>query len=222
MRCARSGSSWEPLREASRALPFRNRHRARASLRAVPPCRGAGQADRHLPATIDRVLTHDRKRLQLKGRSGTKLGSLLKTQIPKRTFAEWDETGPAFCETDLVAHDGGNSPGEFCQTLNLTDVAIGWTEVRAVKNRAQRWVFEALIDIEQCLPFAPLGIDSDNGVEFINDQLLRYCTEHEITFTRTGLSKERQLLHRAEELDGGTPVGGLRALRGRGRAGDSQ
>ena len=94
--------------------------------------------------------------------------------------------------------------------------------MRAVKNRAQRWVFEALIDIEQCLPFALLRIDSDNGVEFIIDQLLRYCTEHENTFTRTRPpSRERQLLHRAEELDGGTPVGGLRALRGRGRAGDS-
>lgn len=137
------------------------------------------------PATIDRVLAPDRKRLQVKGRSGTKPGSLLRAQIPIRTFAEWDETGPGFCETDLVAHDGGNPGGDFCQTLNLTDVATGWTEMRAVKNKAQRWVFEALIDTEQCLPFPLLGIDSDNGAEFINDQLLRYCTEHEITFTRT-------------------------------------
>ena len=137
------------------------------------------------PATIDRVLAPDRKRLRVRGRSGTKPGSLLKAQIPIRTFADWDETGPGFCEIDLVAHDGGNNLGEFCQTLNLTDVATGWTEMRAVKNKAQRWVFEALLDIERSLPFSLSGIDSDNGAEFINDQLLRYCTEHEITFTRT-------------------------------------
>ncbi|MGH2747021.1 MAG: integrase [Actinomycetota bacterium] len=137
------------------------------------------------PATIDRVLAPDRKRLQVKGRSGTKPGSLLKAQIPIRTFAEWDESGPGFCEIDLVAHDGGNPQGEFCQTLNVTDVATGWTEMQAVKNKAQRWVFEALVGIESCLPFPLLGIDSDNGSEFINDHLFRYCSENEITFTRT-------------------------------------
>lgn len=137
------------------------------------------------PATIDRALAADRKRLQVKGRSGTKPGSLLKAQIPIRTFAEWDETGPGFCEIDLVAHDGGIAQGEFCQTLNVTDVATGWTEMQAVKNKAQRWVFEALLDISQALPFPLLGIDSDNGSEFINDQLFRYCSEHEVTFTRT-------------------------------------
>ncbi len=137
------------------------------------------------PATIDRVLAPDRKRLQVKGRSGTKPGSLLKAQIPIRTFAEWDEAEPGFCEIDLVAHDGGNPRGEFCHTLNLTDIATGWTEAAAVKNRAQRWVFEALVDIQARLPFPLRGIDSDNGSEFINDQLFRYCNENEITFTRT-------------------------------------
>jgi hypothetical protein len=105
------------------------------------------------PATIDRALASDRKRLGVKGRSGTKPGSLLKAQIPIRTFAEWDEKEPGFCEVDLVAHDGGNPRGEFCHTLNITDVATGWTEMAAVKNRAQRWVFEALLDIERRLPF---------------------------------------------------------------------
>ncbi len=137
------------------------------------------------PATIDRVLAPDRKRLQVKGRTGTKPGSILKAQIPIRTFAEWDETGPGFFEIDLVSHDGGNPQGEFCQTLDVTDVATGWTEARAVKNKAQRWVFEALIDVRARLPFELLGIDSDNGSEFINDYLFRYCSEQEITFTRS-------------------------------------
>jgi hypothetical protein len=68
---------------------------------------------------------------------------LLKHQIPIRTFAQWDEKKPGFVEIDLVGHDGGDPSGEFAQTLNVTDIATGWTEDQAVKNKAQRWVFEA-------------------------------------------------------------------------------
>jgi hypothetical protein len=136
-------------------------------------------------ATIDRMLATERYRLRVRGRQGTKPGSILKRQIPIRTFAEWDEARPGFCEMDLVAHDGGDAVGDFCQTLDLTCVATGWTECRAVKNKAQRWCFEALVDIEASLPFPLLGLDSDNGSEFINDQLFRYCAERRITFTRS-------------------------------------
>ncbi|MEW6058617.1 MAG: transposase family protein [Actinomycetota bacterium] len=136
-------------------------------------------------ATIDRILAPERRRLRVRGRQGTKPGSLLKRQIPIRTFAEWDDARPGFCEVDLVAHDGGGPVGEFCQTLDLTCVATGWTECRAVRNKAQRWCFEALLDIEASLPFPLLGLDSDNGSELINDQLFRYCTERGITFTRS-------------------------------------
>lgn len=136
-------------------------------------------------ATIDRLLAPERRRLRVKGRSGTKPGTLLKRHIPIRTFAEWDETLPGFCEVDLVAHDGGNPSGEFGQTVDLTCVNTGWTEMRAVRNKAQRWVFEALQDIERKLPFILRGLDSDNGSEFINDQLFAYCELREITFTRS-------------------------------------
>lgn len=136
-------------------------------------------------ATIDRALAPERARLRIKGRSGTKPGSILKRQIPIRTFAEWDEVRPGFCEVDLVAHDGGSPYGEFCQTLDLTCVATGWTETRAVPNKAQRWVHEAIDDIASELPFPLLGLDSDNGSEFINMHLFRYCTERGITFTRS-------------------------------------
>jgi hypothetical protein len=136
-------------------------------------------------ATIDRMLEPERRRLKVKGRSGTKPGSILKRQIPIRTFAEWDESLPGFCEVDLVAHDGGSPFGDYCQTLDLTCVNTGWTEVRALPNKAQRWCFAALVDIERSLPFPLLGLDSDNGSEFINDQLFRYCTSRGITFTRS-------------------------------------
>jgi hypothetical protein len=137
------------------------------------------------PATIDRLLAPERDGLQIKGRSGTKPGSMLKRQIPIRTFAEWDEARPGFCEVDLVAHDGGDPRGEFCQTVDLTCVNTGWTEMRAVRNKAQIWVFEALKDIRAHLPIPLLGLDSDNGSEFINDQLHRYCASEAITFTRS-------------------------------------
>ena len=137
------------------------------------------------PSTIDRILAPERKKYRIKGRANTKPGTLLKHQIPIRTFSEWNDTRPGFVEVDLVGHDGGDGSGEFLQTLDATDVATGWTETQAVKNKAQCWVFEALKDIRARLPFPLLGIDSDNGSEFINAHLFRYCQAEQITFTRT-------------------------------------
>lgn len=117
-------------------------------------------------------------------RGGTKPGTLLKHQIPIRTFADWDDKRPGFVEGDLVQHDGGNASGDFACTLNVTDVCTGWTELRAVRNKAQQYVFAALKYLRTLLPFPLLGIDSDNGSEFINDQLWRYCEQEHLTFTR--------------------------------------
>ena len=136
-------------------------------------------------ATIDRRLAGERKRLQLKGRSGTKPGSLLKAQIPIRTWAEWNEKAPGFVEIDLVGHEGGDPRGEFAQTLTVTDVFTGWTETKAVRNKAQKWVFEALVELRGAFPFPIRGLDSDNGSEFINAHLLAYCEQEELTFTRS-------------------------------------
>jgi hypothetical protein len=136
------------------------------------------------PATIDRLLAKERKKQQIKGRSNTKPGTLLRNQIPIRTFSDWNEKKPGFAEIDLVGHDGGDSHGEFAQTLDVTDICTTWTETEAVRNKAQVWVFNALKDIRQRMPFPLLGIDSDGGGEFINDQLFRYCQQEKITFTR--------------------------------------
>lgn len=136
-------------------------------------------------ATIDRRLAPDRAKLQARGRSHTKPGSLLKDSIPMRTWADWDDAVPGFVEIDLVGHEGGNPSGEHSYTLTVTDIATGWTENRSVRNKAQRWVFAALMDIRDHLPFPLLGIDSDNGSEFINHHLFAWCTEHQVTFTRS-------------------------------------
>lgn len=137
------------------------------------------------PATIDRSLKGVRLEFCIKGRSTTKPGTLLKNQIPIRTFSQWNEAKPGFAEIDLVSHDGGYVRGDNNQSLDFTDICTTWTEVRAVKNKAQVWVFDALEDIRKSLPFELLGIDSDNGSEFINDHLFRYCEKEKITFTRT-------------------------------------
>jgi hypothetical protein len=134
------------------------------------------------PATNDR-LRHAERRTPGRRRGGTKPGTLLKSQIPIRTFAAWDDKRPGL-EIDLVQHDGGNPRDFFACTLNVTDVCTGWTEMRAVPTKAQKHVFAALGHIRIHLPFPLLGLDSDNGAEFINDQLVRYCTAEKITFTR--------------------------------------
>src|SRR5450759_4885904 len=136
-------------------------------------------------ATIDRRLAGERKRLELRGRSGTKPGSLLKSQISIRTWADWDEKAPGFVEIDLVGHEGGDPRGEFAQTLTVTDVFTGWTETKAVRNKAQKWVFEALVELRGAFPFPIRGLDSDNGSEFINAHLLAHCEQEELTFTRS-------------------------------------
>ena len=136
-------------------------------------------------ATIDRRLAGERKKLMPRGRSHTKPGSLLKSQVPVRTWAQWDDAVPGFVEIDLVGHEGGNAAGEHCFTLTVADIATGWTVNRSVRNKAAKWVFEALEHVTEVFPFPIIGIDSDNGSEFISEHLLRYCTEQEITFTRS-------------------------------------
>lgn len=142
------------------------------------------------PATIDRLLAEDRKKLNPLAKARTRPGTLLKSQIPIRTFSDWNEQRPGFVEIDLVAHEGGINSGDFIQSLDVTDVCTGWTEVQAVRNKAQIWVFEAIKDIRKRLPFELLGIDSDNGGEFINNELLRYCQQQKITFTRSRASRK--------------------------------
>ncbi|MDH6199345.1 transposase InsO family protein [Mycobacterium frederiksbergense] len=136
-------------------------------------------------ATIDRRLAPERKKCQLKGRCRTKPGTLLKSQIPVRTWAAWDDAVPGFVEIDLVSHDGGIVTGEHAWTLTVTDIATGWTENRTLPGKAQKWVIGALNDIAARLPFPIRGVDSDNGSEFINFALLEWCRKRRITFTRS-------------------------------------
>jgi hypothetical protein len=110
---------------------------------------------------------------------------LLKKAIPIRTFTPWEDERAGFMEIDLVAHCGSTTEGTYLNTLTATDLATGWTECLALANKTQFSVSQAIVELRQGLPFALLGLDSDNGSEFINETLLRYCQTEEITFTRS-------------------------------------
>src|ERR1700739_501697 len=135
-------------------------------------------------ATIDRRRADQRAKYKIRGRVGTKPGSLLKSQIPVRTWAEWDDARPGFVEIDLVFHDGGSRGGGPAFKLTVTAIATGWTENRSVPDRAAKCVLAALNDIARRMPFPILGVDCDNGSEFINEDLLRWCQDRQIPFTR--------------------------------------
>ena len=101
-----------------------------------------------------------------------------------RTYTPWDEQRPGFIEVDLVGHGGDSTSGEFLFSLNAVDLATGWTETVVLPNKGQAATFAGLLQIREQLPMPLLGIDSDNGSEFINAHLLRYCQREQITFTR--------------------------------------
>jgi hypothetical protein len=136
------------------------------------------------PATADRILSALRQREKPHGLTTTKPGALLKHQVPVRTFADWNEVRAGFFEVDVVAHCGTSMEGVFLSSLVLTDVATGWTECLALRQRSQEAVIAALEQVRQLLPFAMLGVDTDNGGEFLNYELLTYCEREQITFTR--------------------------------------
>ena len=136
-------------------------------------------------STIDRLLRPHKDRGLRRPWSTTKPGSLLKASIPIRTFAEWDEDRPGFIEVDLVAHCGDTTEGFYLNTLTGVDIATGWVECRAVWGKGQDRVGGAVHEMSRSLPFPMLGLDSDNGSEFINHHLYAYCQRNEITFTRS-------------------------------------
>ena len=141
-------------------------------------------------ATIDRLLGPIRAGDTPRGINTTKAGTLLKHQIPIRTFADWDEKKPGFFEGDLVAHCGTSMEGAFLNTLVLTDIETGWVECMALLTRSGEAVIQALVHVRQLLPVVMLGLDTDNGSEFINADLLAYCKRESITFTRGRAQKK--------------------------------
>jgi len=151
-------------------------------------------------ATADRLLYHERHPAG-STISTTRRGKLLKHQIPIRTFFDWNDLAPGFVEADLVAHCGERAEGAYLNTLTLTDIATGWTECLALIRRSEADVSAAIHAVRQHLPFPLLGLDTDNGGEFINYDLLHYCEKEKITFTRSRAYRKNDQAH-VEEKNG--------------------
>ena len=147
------------------------------------------------PSTIDRLLRPYRNIGGRKSLSTTRSGNLLKSCIPIRTFADWQENKPGFIETDLVAHCGESTEGFYLNTLCAVDVASGWTECLPVWGKWQEKVRQSVHRMRQHIPFPLLGIDSDNGSEFINRCFYNYCRDEKITFTRSRSYKKNDSCH---------------------------
>ena len=147
------------------------------------------------PATIDRLLRPFRQPGNRHRFSTTRSGSLLKNAIPIRTFADWQDNRPGFLEIDLVAHCGDSVDGFFLYTLTAVDIATGWTECSGVWGKGQKRVGTAIHHIRTRMPFSLLGLDSDNGSEFINQNLYTWCQREGITFTRSRSYKKNDNCH---------------------------
>jgi hypothetical protein len=137
-------------------------------------------------STMDRLLAPCRASLGSRGRCGTRPGTLLRKHIPIRT-EHWDVSGPGWLEADTVAHCGESMAGDFCWSVTLSDVHTQWTETRATWNKGQHEVRRRISEVEETLPFAILGFDTDNGGEFINWHLADYflLRKQAVAFTRS-------------------------------------
>jgi hypothetical protein len=157
--------------------------------------RTEGQLCGMSPATVDRLLKPYRKLGGRRGLTTTRSGNLLKNMIPIRTFTDWQENKPGFMEVDLVAHCGESTDGFYLNTICAVDVWSGWTECLPVWGKGQVRVRSAVHRIRLLLPFPMLGVDSDNGSEFINQCFYTYCQQEKITFTRSRSYKKNDSCH---------------------------
>jgi transposase InsO family protein len=136
------------------------------------------------PATIGRLLAGERKKYHLHGISHTR-STPLGGRIPVQTCMDPPLDLPGALAVDLVGHDGGHAVDDFGWTLTVTDCTTGWTEAGAVRTKAEIYVVAAL---ESCLRRYPgriVSLHADNGSEFMNGHLVRFCHTHGITLTRS-------------------------------------
>ena len=146
------------------------------------------------PRTIDRALQGKKRELRRRIYGRTKPGTLLRHQIPIKC-EHWDVQTPGHLELDTVSHSGENASGTFAFSFNLTDIGSTWVETRTVLGKGAAGIRDAFEQMSRELPFNVLAIDSDNGSEFINSQMVRYCDGQDITFTRSRPYKKDDNAH---------------------------
>jgi hypothetical protein len=165
-------------------------------------------------ASIDRLLGD--VKLAASGGKRRRAGfySAIRREVPIRTFNDWKNPPPGFCEVDMVAHGGTSVAGSFIQTLTMVDIATGWTECVPLVRRDGALVVEAIKYLRRQFPWLLIGVDFDNDSAFMNDVVIPWCREQKLEVTRSrGLQKERPSIRRAEERRGRPPADGLQPLR---------
>ena len=146
------------------------------------------------PATMDRRLGPHKKRLCRKIYGQTRPGRWLRQTIPIQTES-WKVPEPGWLEVDTVSHSGPNASGLFAATFNQVDLFSGWVEMRAILGKRAEAVVAASDEIRRELPFDLKGMDSDNGDEFINYELDRYCHKNGILRFRSRPYKKDDQAH---------------------------
>ena len=174
------------------------------------------QLRRASAATLERLLAADQAAVRKRPQSLTKARTLLRNRIAVRTFRDWDDARPGFVEVDTVAPCGPTVEGFHLRTVTAVDVATGWVEMDVVWGKTQERVGAAIRRVHRRLPVPLLGLDSDNGSEFINRGLYAYCEEKGITFTRSRPYRKNDSAH-AEQKNGAV----VRRLTGHGRSSSS-
>ena len=154
-----------------------------------------GKADRALAlnisaATIDRLLVDTKVAAAGGRRRRVGFYSAVRREVPIRTFNDWNDPAPGFCEVDMVAHGGTSVAGSFIQTLTMVDVATGWTECMPLVTRESGLVVEAMERSQSQFPWLVLGADFDNDSAFMNDVVVPWCRAQKIEVTRSRAYKK--------------------------------
>lgn len=137
-------------------------------------------------ATVERLLKPIKEHARLKHKYRPNIyASVLKKTIPVQAFYDKPKGRVGYLEADLVHHCGLVTRGNYIHTLTTSEINTDWTELRVLRNRAQTWVYQALHDIQQVVPFKITDVHVDNGSEFINAHLYHYTVEKGINFTRS-------------------------------------
>jgi hypothetical protein len=163
-------------------------------------------------ATIDRMLGDVKIAAAGGRRRRAGFYSAIRREVPIRTFNDWKDPAPGFCEVDMVAHGGTSVAGSFIQTLTMVDVATGWTECQPLVNRDGSLVVEAIKRAQSLFPWLLRGVDFDNDSAFMNELVVPWCREQKLEVTRSRAYKKNDQAF-VEQKNGAV----VRRLMGYGR-----
>src|ERR1700746_1510863 len=163
-------------------------------------------------ATIDRMLGDVKIAAAGGRRRRAGFYSAIRREVPIRTFNDWKDPAPGFCEVDMVAHGGTSVAGSFIQTLTLVYVATGWTECLPLVNRDGNLVVEAIMRAQSLFPWLLRGVDFDNDSAFMNEVVVCWCRGQKLEVTRSRAYKKNDQAF-VEQKNGAV----VRRLMGYGR-----